>query len=357
MPRLFLFVCLSFSIFCPFLIPSVASAEKTKGVIIAYRDGSIEEFFCDSTWDLALQELSSLGVNSVAILLFAVQETTESTKLDFRSRLLSLDCARSMGAKAQKHGINIIFRPLICLQEKDSENWRGTIAGSAQWFSSYEDFILKSAQIAHAADARGLVLGVELVETVRTKISRWNKLVKNVRTIYPGDLHYHAHHAGDLEYLFEQIASGNQDYITFYRSLDILGFDLYTSLASSEEKQDFVEAKDLAQRALSRIKLISERAHQSIDFTKPLILSEAGFKNTKNALYQPWRWSGGGSDTSEATQAFGFEVLLEVFYREPLISGFYFWNWDINDSNSSPPDPFNFRDKSAALVLKKWFVK
>ena len=79
---------------------------------------------------------------------------------------------------------------------------------------------------------------------------------------------------------------------------------------------------------------------------KPVLLSEIGYRNSVDALYQPWtQTTHAPADPQE--QAAAYNAALQNSMHDPYIMGIYFWAWSypVYQPNNLP----------AAHVLFQWY--
>jgi hypothetical protein len=80
---------------------------------------------------------------------------------------------------------------------------------------------------------------------------------------------------------------------------------------------------------------------------KDIILSEIGYRNSADALYQPWQWKS-SAPADPDLQAAAYEAALQNIIRDPYIAGAFFWGWSV------PAFAPNWLP--AAQTLHRWYT-
>ncbi len=77
------------------------------------------------------------------------------------------------------------------------------------------------------------------------------------------------------------------------------------------------------------------------------MLSEIGYRNSADALYQPWQWKSSAPPDPDL-QAAAYEAALQNIIRDPYIAGAFFWGWSV------PAFAPNWLP--AAQTLHRWYT-
>ena len=86
----------------------------------------------------------------------------------------------------------------------------------------------------------------------------------------------------------------------------------------------------------------------SIQINKPIFISEIGYRNSADALYNPWYPDSTVSPPDPAEQAAACDAALTNIIPDPHIVGVFFWGWDSVGG-------FKLSGQPATAVLQKWF--
>ncbi|MDZ7648209.1 MAG: hypothetical protein U5K54_14090 [Cytophagales bacterium] len=70
-----------------------------------------------------------------------------------------------------------------------------------------------------------------------------------------------------------------------------------------------------------------ERIHKK--FNKPVMFTEIGYRNDKQAAIEPWTWPSEMKEVSvsEETQALCYQAFFQSAWNKPWLAGAYFWKW------------------------------
>ncbi|MCA9562240.1 MAG: hypothetical protein KC561_02065, partial [Myxococcales bacterium] len=223
--------------------------------------------------------------------------------------------------------------------------WRGEIdPGSderwAQWFDSYQEFIVEYAQLAAEIEADAFVVGVELVSSTRRDPDRWRQIIAAVREVYSGPITYAANWDEAI-------------YVTFWDALDFIGVQMFAPL-SDHPNPTYEELLVGANSHLATYRRLSET------YGLPVILTEVGYKSTVGTTVSPYVWPehlpAQGTVVSEEAQAAAYCAIIETFGQADFVSAMYWWKWFTDpDTREEGPTGFSPRGKLAEEVLRGAF--
>ncbi|MHC4443153.1 MAG: glycoside hydrolase family 113 [Planctomycetota bacterium] len=240
---------------------------------------------------------------------------------------------------AHQNGLRVILMPIVLLSEPRGSEWRGVISPPSwdDWFEQYRKFIFHFAKIAAEGKAEVLIIGSELV-SAKTYLEQWQRIIREVRQIYPGKLSY----------------SGNWDHykhVEFWDELDLIGMTSYYKLASKPNPtlEDLIkEWKPLKTGILRWQKKIG----------KPLLFTEVGWCSQEGASIEPWNYYHNQSATKKGhqEQKNNYLAFMETWKDNPQVGGVIWWEWiDTNDGKND----FNYtpKGKPAEVELRRWFAE
>ncbi|RYU79549.1 glycoside hydrolase family 113 [Hymenobacter persicinus] len=246
--------------------------------------------------------------------------------------------------QARQLGIRTLLKPHLWIRGNGA--WPGAVemqsaAGWQAWFASYTAFIVHYAQLAESEHLEALCIGTELEKTVGHE-AEWRALIGRVRQVYHGPLTYAANWSGE----FEQIR--------FWDALDFIGIQAYFPVSSkaSPTKAELLAGWQPHLRAIERVQR---------RFGKPVVFTEAGYKNTPDAAVEPWKWpdrTAAVPATDEATQAACYAALFETFWPRPWFKGLFVWKWYPGLAADGPARrhaDFTPQHKPAEQVMASWY--
>ncbi|UOQ55620.1 glycoside hydrolase family 113 [Hymenobacter cellulosivorans] len=245
---------------------------------------------------------------------------------------------------ARQHGIQTLLKPHLWVRGAGA--WPGSIqmqnpADWQAWFAAYSTFIVHYAQLAEENHFGALCIGTELEKTVSHE-KEWRALIKQVRRVYHGPLTYAANWSGE----FEQVK--------FWDALDFIGVQAYFPLSkvSSPPRAELLAAWQTHQAAIARVQR---------KYKKPVVFTEAGYRNTADAAIEPWTWPDRTAvffTPDEQTQATCYAALFETFWPQSWFKGLFIWKWYPGLQPDGPARrhaDFTPQHKPAEQVMAQWY--
>ena len=288
--------------------------------------------------------LKKCNINWISQTPFAFQRepNTSSIRTDFSAGKVwwgeSDEGIRKTTELARKAGIHTVLKPHIWV----GNSWPGEIAMKSdtawqRWFRLYEKFILHYAKLAEQNKIGLFCIGTELHQTIG-KEKEWRAIIAKVRSVYKGKLTY----AANFHEEYEQIA--------FWDALDFIGIQAYFSLTTDKSHS----LTELKKGWVLPIKSI-ERVHKK--FMKPVLFTEIGYRSDTNAGIEPWVWpkEDSGAEISDVCQANCYRAFFETVWKQPWMSGVYFWKWYPHGPRRMAQLDFTPQNKEAEKVLANGF--
>jgi hypothetical protein len=215
-------------------------------------------------------------------------------------------------------GFHIFVTPLVDINGPNT--WAGSIhfdtyEEEKQWFDSYWRMLKPYVVAAAQEGVEQLAIGTE-EETLQNDsrgTDLWNGLIANIRTVFSGTLTY------DTNWTTLQ----TQPPAWMHNAeLKMIGVSGYLSLVDTPTRLDPAQVPDLwKQKAQPQLDNFASM------LGKPIFLSEVGFRNSSDALYQVWNpKSSAPADPEE--QAAACDAVLANSMTNPNILGSFFWAWD-----------------------------
>src|SRR5262249_54951525 len=127
---------------------------------------------------------------------------------------------------------------------------------------------------------------------------------------------------------------------------------LLTYVGVSEYRPLYTRPSPLSDDVLSVIwgfKIGDSLRQLSVAVGKPVVLSAIAYRNSPDALYQPWVWQT-DAPADPQLQADAYEAALWNVTQDPQhIAGIYFWGWSVPQ--------FQPNWQPAAQILHTWYTQ
>ncbi len=314
-----------------------------RGVVFAHNH-SVERGYGTEMSSQSLEELKKLGVDSVTIVPLGYSFNVEDPRIfGYKGEDLTMTPAsvRRTIRFAHAAGLRVTLAPQIWIGMYGARgDWRGDIrmknrSDWQKWFAAYTEFILFWARMAQDERVELFCVGSEMRTSTELRPRDWRQVIRDVRGVYLGPCTYSANWADEI------------DFVDFWDLLEYIGISYYFPIGGGTLGERLVEAA----RARDRVGELARR------FDKPVLFLEAGFRSIPGAGLQPHAWR---EDSLRAVdleeQRISFEVLFRTFWNQEWFYGFYWWKWFSDlDYRVEPPTDFQFRNKPAAEVLRRFY--
>jgi hypothetical protein len=281
-----------------------------------------------------LDELKSLGVNSIAIHPYAQIENDGHVRFraddNFRHISVPLDWAR-------ERGLSVMLIPHIAYWGTKFL-WRGEInfQTAGEWdrfFDDYQTWIVQMARVAEAHGAGTFCVGLEFTYAQKFD-QRWRRIIAAVRQVYHGKLTY----GGNWDSFQE---------VTFWDALDYIGVLAYFPLTKSINPSEAEIAAAWKQRCAGL------SAYSQAHGNKKFLFVEIGYNESARAAAEPWAFKMGGENADEIQQRC-IEVALDLPRHCPAIAGMYWWKW-FPDLPNREEENYRLQTPTIkALIAKHW---
>lgn len=282
-----------------------------------------EGHFSGSWSSDAVNRQAQIGGNSISLV--PTWFTTSATSSDIFANSNSEPDSGVIKAcqDAAAAGLAVVLKPHIDIS---SGAYRGSLvpADPAAWFSNYKAHILRYAEIGRAHGACALSVGCELGGISGAAYrAYWLDLIQAVRAVFKGKIIY----ASDW---------GETKTVAFWDAVDVIGVDAYVPLSTAANPS----VADIA-AGWSVVPQYPEWAHDatndmspldfyhslSVQYDKPVMFTELGYRNDDDAAKDPGIWSSGTPRNDEMQrrcyQAY-FQVRPQI---GPWFIGAQFWAW------------------------------
>ncbi|UCG52581.1 MAG: hypothetical protein JSW58_03260 [Candidatus Latescibacterota bacterium] len=278
-----------------------------------------------------INDISLLGANMVTFIVTVYQSDSRASEFRVDPDKTPTQTAIAnaiVRAKSLSFPLEVSIKPHIDL---DNGDWRGDISprDPAHWFDQYKAFIVDWARFAEAMRVEQFVVGTELAGTLEHE-SRWCDVIRDVRSVYSGELIYAA-------------SWDEAPLVPFWPDLDVVGVNFYAPV-SKRLQTNRLDLLAGWQPWLSRIRLLHKKAGREI------LLTEIGYRSVDGAGMHPYDFRRQASvDFQE--QADLYWAALEATGDKPWIRGMYWWNWFANGSGTDLSTDYTPRRKPAEREL------
>ncbi len=281
-----------------------------------------------------LDELKSLGVNSIAIHPYAQIRNDGHVAFrtidDNRHITVPLDWAR-------ERGLSVMLIPHIAYWGSNFA-WRGEIdfKSPGEWdrfFSDYTAWIVQMARIAETHHAAIFCVGLEFSKAQQFE-DRWRAVIAAVRAVYRGKLTYGANWNEYPE-------------VKFWDALDYIGVLAYFPLAKNANPTTGEIAAAWEKKGAEL------QSYSRQNGGKQFLFTEIGYNCSARAAGEPWGFKQGGDHAAEI-QARCIDVALGLTGRYPFLAGMYWWKWFPELPNAEAED-FQLQTPTIKeLITKHW---
>ena len=312
----------------------IKTSEFQKGVV--YTSWGQEELSSVAS-DLALEHLYNNGVRHIGLMVVWFQKTTSSDIIFSDKKDTPKDEALIHAInKAHSLGMKVMLKPHVDIK---TDEWRGDIIASDNWFKNYKDYMLYYAKLSEEHNVEMFCIGTEFVNiTISKWYDQWLDIINAVRSVYEGPLSYSANW-------------NEYEDVPFWKDLDYIGIDAYFPLTASNNptKDELVVAwEELADKIGQWLKDMGLE-------NKPVIFSEIGYSSADGTNKEPWRtFSHLPLDrVDEGEQADCLDAMLTVMSKRPWFKGMYWWNYFPKEIYA--PLGFKLRNKKGEKILSEWY--
>lgn len=327
---------------CGLLIASVAipsPAEQSaplpffKGVTVSCQTWGIEWQMPEM--ETTLDELKSLGVNSIAIHPYA-QIREDGHVISGRRSGASTTHITTPLRWAHERGMSVMLIPHIAYWGTKFL-WRGEInfITPEEWntfFQEYETWIVQMAALAEAGHAGVFCVGLEFSYAQKYE-ERWRKIIAAVRAVYHGKVTYGAN--------WNEYAE-----VKFWDALDYIGVLAYFPLTKTADPS----ASEIGAAWEKRCAELEKFSKQN---GKQFLFTEIGYNESSRAAAEPWGFKTGGEHATEI-QARCLDIALGLPAKHPFLAGMYWWKW-FPEVPHHEVENYNLQTAPIkALIAKHW---
>ena len=249
--------------------------------------------------------------------------------------------------RIRQSGFKVFVKPHVWVSTPSDGKWRSDIFPSNDedwelWKTSYRDFILRYAQVAQEANAEMFCIGTELSRLSTEKSEYWENLIKEIQTVYSGQLTYAANWHEEYEK------------ITFWDHLDFIGIQAYFPL-SQDEYPTIQQLTKGWSKYISKIESVHKKYNRNVLFT------EMGYRSIASGAIKPWEWIEKPSDQDQTyspeTQANCYKAFFETVWNKKWFAGVHIWQLRSDHAKNKERKNVNFtpQGKSAEKIISEGF--
>jgi len=239
--------------------------------------------------------------------------------------------------EARKGHLKIMLKPHLWIS---GDGWAGdfTLKTETEWLlweQSYTKYILDFCKLAKDHKVELFCIGTELRQVAKQRPQFWLHLIKQIRTIYNGQLTYAANW-------------DNYQNINFWAALDYIGIDSYFPLS-----EDKTPNTNNLKKAWLPIK--TELKHFSNYYDKPILFTEFGYTSSDYCAKESWSDNNSYSPNQQA-QANAYHALFETYWDENWFAGGFLWKWHLQDNTMrNYKTNFTPQGKKASHIIMNWY--
>jgi len=329
----------------------VISAKKSfqKGVALpAY---SRDKYF-SQVINKELDYLKNIGSEWAQLQVIYYQDDLSSPSISIDSeKTVSDESLEYVINKLHKNGFKVFLAPVVDLKQKEGGGWRGSIKPDDwdKWFQSYQDMVLRYAELAQKTEVEEFSVGVELNSSEKFE-DKWNGLISKVKENYKGITTYIAN--------FDRYKQ-----VPFWDDLDFVSMNFYFPINPKSDSSDSNKLQEnvIGYHKPTRQELVNnwQKWEKEIDewqatIKKPILIAELGYASKTGSSSEPWSWELGEYNPKEQEDC--YQASYQVWKDKPYIKGVFFWAWPVEGGNEIDM-AYSPKNKPAEKIIEKWFLE
>lgn len=313
----------------PLTFRTVPEPAVQLGVDIDYYTYTGENVLADATSTIGY--IKRLGANAVSVSFPVFETHPRSSAVHGTDATPSPHDLAILASVAEKAGLYVSIRPLMdngSLGNRSRTDWQP--ADKAEWFASYQRFLLPYATMAQRSRIPEIFNGAEF--TVFQDSPRWRSLDAALRRVYTGTLAYTDNWGKPIA-----AVSGGRGVAETVDAYPIMALPASASVATLT-------------------------AHwRAYDETLPrgIVLTEVGIAAADGAYRMPYNFNWPGAPLRPSIQTHWFTAICDAAASAHL-GGVYFWNVGLGQPLNVPPgpsDPASWVDSPGARAISGCFSR
>ena len=296
--------------------------------------------------ELSMRRLASNGLDWICITVNAWQEYFYSTHIFSHYEYTQTDDDIRAAIKLAKSlGLKVCLKPMVnCLDG----SWRAKINFPedkdghgywAEWFKSYDTFMVYYAHMAEQLGVEMLCTGCEM-EGMDRQADHCRKMIDKVRQVYSGILMHNVNHGDELS-------------SKWLDAVDVIGISAYYPVTDGENR-----GPEVMRSKWADVVQILKKCHEKYD--KPIMFAEVGVRNEKGCTQYPWDFQDRPEvPIDEDEQSDFYETAMEATWDIPWFAGYFCWDWKAvitAETEMKHDRDFTVYGKKAEKTLKEWYV-
>jgi hypothetical protein len=281
----------------------------------------------DTAWRTGLSTIHArTGAQWLEMPLQFEQANGESTSLSANS-LPSLAHFRAAVQQAHRAGYKLFVTPLFLVHI--SGGWAASIqlpvgADQQKWFTSLFTLYAPYLKIAEEEHVEQVSLGTELVWMQQyADPALWTGYLHRVHALYSGSITYDS----NWSEIWNDIPSWMTD-----PDLSAIGVSEYIQLTATQSRIDPAQIATLWQTSIQ-----APLDAFSVRLGKPIFLSEIGYRNSFDTLWNPWDATV-HLPADETERIAAITAALSLSFADTHIVGMFWWGWTDTGAFDLLPD-------------------
>ncbi len=261
------------------------------------------------------------------------------------TRTASDSALRRAIAEAQRLGLQVVLLPVLFV---DDGSWGGAIAPAdvSQWFARWREITRHYAGLAQETKSDVFLVGAELV-TMQKYSSEWERLIREVRGLFRGQLSYSAN------WWFDRPGFDNVLNMRQWALLDYLGITAYFELTNAKDPT-VADLRAAWQRDRHGQNVLSDLDALRQRYNKPIVFWEFGYQSRDGTNIYPWDYTQ-RTPADEGEQADAYRAFFEVFSGRAGFNGYGLFAHQVG----LPRDAvgYDVLGKQAEAVVSGWHCR
>ncbi|MEO7000792.1 MAG: hypothetical protein ABI068_03230 [Ktedonobacterales bacterium] len=273
----------------------------------------------DTSWAPDVQAMQTqTGTGWIEMTVNLYQQTYTSTSVFPSAGTPAPDDLYSGVLNAREAGLHVFLEPILSVLGEPADPWGGRVhfsteAQAQRWFQAYWATYKPYVVAASQAGVSQISIGTEYDALENSFPDQWRWLLAQVRTVFSGPTTYAINHGSFAKPLPSWMTDPNLTYV---------GASMYMGLTAKPEQLTEPQIEALwTKEALPLLDALSRQAG------KPVVISEVGYRDTSDALFEPWL-SKSTAPVDTQLQAAAYQAAVRASLGDPHIQGIFFWAWD-----------------------------
>ena len=281
----------------------------------------------DSSWPAGVQSMrDQTNATWVEMIVSLEQNGYRATTVNAGSTTTSPDALYAGILNARQAGLKVFIEPLLNVRN-EVDNWSGNVnfathAQAQLWFQSYWAAYEPYVKVAKAAGASQISIAAEYDKLQAKYPDLWMWLARQVKTTFGGVVTYDAN---------QSIMRKTPPTWFTDPDLSAIGVSMYYNL---QLKPKDLTAPQIEQLWKANVLPLLDRLSARVG--KPVILTEIGYRDTSDALHDPWLWHS-SAPADPTLQGAAYQAALAMTASDQHIAGVFFWAWE--NSQFAPAGP------------------